>query len=470
MRLSQRVSRVQRIFGLIGNAITGKEYNYTSGSIKQAIVLLAIPMILEMVMESLFAVVDIYFVSELGKNSIATVGLTESMLMIIYSLAMGIGMAATALVARRTGEKDKDGASRAAAQTLLVGIIVSLLISIPGTFFAPQLLKLMGAGNEVLQVGTSYTRIMLGSNIVITLLFLVNGIFRGAGNAAMAMQSLWLANIINIICCPIFIFGWGPIPAFGLKGAAIATVVGRSTGVIFQLWFLFRGNKNINFNFALFKPNMALMKQVVKIASSAAGQFLINSASWIVLIRIISSFGEAAIAGYTIGIRVVIFSLLPAWGLANAAATLVGQNLGAQQPDRAEQSVYRAAFYNMAVLGTISVFFIVFTKGIIGMFTHEPEVIRYGVDCLRIVSIGFLVYAFGMVIIQSINGAGDTRTPLLINIVGFWLIQIPLAYILAIIFRFGPPGVFIAICIAETVVAAIGFAIFRRGKWKLVHI
>ncbi|RAJ01682.1 putative MATE family efflux protein [Chitinophaga skermanii] len=470
MRQTQALLRVRSFFSLLKEAIVGKENTYTSGSLRRAIFLLAVPMILEMMMESLFAVVDIYFVSELGKAAVAAVGLTESMLTIVYSLAMGITMAASAMVARRIGEEDPKGASITAVQGMIFAGMLSLVISIVGFVFAKDLLRLMGATPEVIEIGHGYTQIMLGSNFVITYLFMINGIFRGAGNAAMAMRSLWLANILNIICCPIFIFGVGPIPAFGLEGAAIATLIGRGSGVLYQLYHLFDGKGKIKIVGAYFKPKWDIILQVLKIGASGAGQFLINSASWIILIRIIAQFGEDAIAGYTIGIRMVIFCLMPAWGLANAGATLVGQNLGAQQPERAEQSVYRVALYNGALLGIMSIILVAFAHPIIHFFVSDPNVVENAVTCLRVVSAGLLFYAFGMSMMQAFNGAGDTRTPMIINIFGFWLLQIPLAYALANWLALGPLGVYLAIGIAETLIAVAAFIVFKRGKWKLVKV
>jgi putative MATE family efflux protein len=455
---------------LFKSALKGEEQEYTSGSIRKAIFLLSVPMILEMAMESLFAVVDVFFVSKLGVNAVATVGLTESMLMIAYSLAMGFAMAATAMIARRTGEKNPDGAAHTALQALYVAIGFSILISIAGILFAKDILSIMGADADIVNNHYRYTQIMLGTNVVIMLLFLINGIFRGAGDAAIAMRSLWLANIMNIVFCPIFIYGLGPIPAMGLTGAALATTCGRGIGVLYQLYHLFLGKGLIKIKRSHAAIDLPIIGSFLKIAAGGTGQFLINSASWIFLVRIISSFGSNALAGYTIGIRIIIFTLLPAFGMANAAATLVGQNLGAKRPDRAEQSVWKAAFYNMVFLGIISVIFWLAATPIVSIFNPQEEVVYYGIQCLRYVCIGYIFYAYGMVVIQSFNGAGDTKTPTIINIFGFWLFQIPLAYVLAKVMGLGPKGVFLAISIAESAIAVAAIILFRKGGWKKVMV
>lgn len=468
--LTQVQSRVVNFFRLFKVAVTGSEKEFTTGSINRAIFLLAIPMILEMAMESLFAVVDIFFVSHLGINAITTVGLTESVLTLVYTCGMGLSMAATAVIARRTGEKNPEGAAHAAMQALYIAVAMSLLISIVGIFYAKNILLLMGASAEVVEYGYAYTKILLGGNIVIVLLFLINGIFRGAGDAALAMRSLWLANGLNIVLCPLLINGLGPIPALGLKGAALATFIGRGTGVCYQLYHLVRGKDLIRISRKHLAPAWDMIVAILKLAAGATAQMLIASASWIFLVRIISYFGKDAVAGYTIAIRVVIFTILPAWGMANAAAALVGQNLGAQQPERAEKSVWRAAFLNMIFLGVVGVFFLALAPVIIRLFTQEAEVIVYGVQCLRLVSLGYIFYAYGMVITQSFNGAGDTRTPTLINLFALWMFQVPLAYSLAILLKWGPQGVFWAIAIAESMMAVAGVLLFRRGTWKQVKI
>ncbi|WP_436485920.1 MATE family efflux transporter [Chitinophaga sp. ARDCPP14] len=468
--LTNAPQRIRRFFQLFKIAVTGSEKEFTTGSIDRAIFLLSIPMILEMAMESLFAVVDIYFVSHLGVNAITTVGLTESVLTLVYTGAMGLSMAATAMIARRTGEKDPDAAAHAAMQSLYPGLLVSVLISIAGIFFAKDILLVMGAAKEVADYGYEYTQIILGGNIVIILLFLINGIFRGAGDAALAMRSLWIANGLNIILCPLLISGWGPVPALGLKGAAIATFIGRGTGVMYQLYHLVKGKDLIRITKKHLAPAFPLIGAILKIAAGATAQMLIASASWIFLVRIISYFGKDAVAGYTIAIRVVIFTILPAWGMANAAAALVGQNLGAQQPERAEKSAWRAAFFNMIFLGVVAVVFMAWAPAIIGFFTTDPVVINYGVQCIRLMSAGYVFFAYGMVLTQSFNGAGDTRTPMLINMFIMWLFQMPLAYTLAIWLKMGPVGVFWAMAISESTSALVAIWLFRRGTWKQVKI
>lgn len=470
--MSKRVpqSRISYIYSVFREAISSSEKDYTTGSIKKAIFMLSVPMILEMSMESLFAVVDVFFVSKLGVNAIATIGLTESVLTLIYSIAIGISMAATAVVARRVGEKNKEAAAHTGVQAIYIGIVVSVLLGLSGVIFAKDILYLMGAEADLVEGNHTYTQIMFGSNVVIMLLFLINGIFRGAGDAAIAMRSLWLANGMNIILCPTLIYGFGPIPAMGLTGAAIATSIGRGVGVCYQLYHLFNLKGVIRVTRKHLGVDAPVIKNLIKVASGGAAQFLINSASWIFLVRIISRFGSDALAGYTIGIRVIIFTLLPAFGMANAAATLVGQNLGAQQPDRAEKSVWKAAMYNMIFLGIVSLIFFIAAEQIIGIFSQKPDVMQYGIQCLRYVCLGYIFYAFGMVIIQSFNGAGDTRTPTILNIFGFWLFQIPLAYVLSITFDLGPIGVFLAIAIAESVIAVTAILLFRKGKWKEVKV
>ncbi len=470
--MTQRVqsSRTFNLFKLFKEAITGVEQEYTSGSINRAIFMLSVPMILEMAMESLFAVVDVFFVSKLGVDAVATVGLTESMLTLIYSIAMGLGMGATAIVARRVGEKNPDGAAHSGMQAIYVGLFFSIIISLVGIFFAKDLLLLMGAETSVAENNYRYTQLLMGGNIVIMMLFLINGVFRGAGDATIAMRSLWIANALNIILCPILINGWGPIPAYGLTGAAMATTIGRGSGVIYQVYHLFKGKGMIKILRKHISIDMPIIANIIKIASGGTAQFLIASASWVFLVRILSSFGSDALAGYTIGIRVIVFAILPAWGMANAAATLVGQNLGAKKPDRAEQSVWKTARYNMIFLVTIAIIFFTCAEWIIKLFTHEPAVVENGVHCLRLVSLGYAFYGYGMVVSQSFNGAGDTKTPTIINLFGFWAFQIPLAYVLAKVVNWGPSGVYAAISIAESAIAIVAILIFRRGKWKTIQV
>jgi putative MATE family efflux protein len=467
---SARPSRVKHIFQLFKQAVTGAEKDFTTGSINRAIFLLSVPMILEMVMESLFAVVDAFFVGKLGENALATVGLTESVLTIIYSIAMGLAMATTATIARRIGEKNKDEAAHVAMQAIYLGGIFAVAVGILGFAFARDILRLMGARPEVVAANYHYTQIMMGSNIIIVLLFLINGIFRGAGDASVAMRSLWLANILNIILCPTLINGLGPIPALGLKGAAIATTIGRGCGVLYQLYNLNTGKSIIRIARKHLDFSARIIWALTKQGAGVAWQFLINSASWIVLARIIASFGTEAVAGYTIGIRVIIFTLLPAWGMSNAAATLVGQNLGAQQPDRAERSAWRAGLLNMIFLGSIALLFFITAPYMISWFSKDPTVVNYGVDTLRYVCLGYLFYGYGMVIVQSFNGAGDTVTPILLNFFGFWLFQIPLAFLLAIVWKIGPKGVFLSIAISESAIAIAAMILFKKGKWKTVKI
>ena len=458
---------------LIIRAIKGEQQDYTSGSIRRAVFMLAIPMILEMMMESVFAVVDLYFVGHLpdSNHAISTVGLTESVLTIIYSLAIGVSMAATAMVARRIGEKDPDAAAKAGMQALWVAIFITLLISIPGYIFAADILRLMGAEPETVAMGTTYTRIMMAGSIVIMLLFLINGIFRGAGDAAMAMKSLWLANICNIILCPILIRGLGPIPAFGLTGAAMATTIGRGIGVLYQLYHLFYGTNQMKLSIRHLKIDWSIIKSLIGIASPGTFQFIIGSCSWIVLAKLVADTGHSeASAGYQTAIRIVIFFILPAWGMSNAAATLVGQNLGAKQPERAEASVIATAKYNTIFMAIVSVFFLAGADLIVSLFTQESEVKQIAVQALRIISLGYVFYGIGMVMANAFNGAGDTWTPTIINLFGFWVLQIPLALLLAKGLSMGPTGVFIAIPIAETAITIAAYILFRKGKWKKVNI
>lgn len=462
--------KIRTFFSLVKKAVKGTETEFTTGSIDKAILMLSVPMVLEMAMESLFAVVDVFFVSKVGKNAVATVGLTESVLTIIYSLAMGLSMAATAMIARRIGEKDEKAASVAALQAIYIALGLSAIISVVGVIFAEDILRLMGASPQIIEEGHLYTRIMFGGNFSITLLFLINGIFRGAGDASLAMRSLWIANISNIILGPILIFGFGPIPALGVTGAAVATTIGRSIGVCYQVYHLFKGKGIIKMHIENIAVHIEIISKLLKVAAGGAGQFLIASASWIFLVRIISMFGSEALAGYTIAIRVVIFAIMPAWGMANAAATLVGQNLGAGFPDRAERSVWRTAFFNMLFLGSLGILFLLTAETVISLFTHDPGIIMYGKQCLQYVCLGYIFYAYGMVISSSFNGAGDTKTPTILNLFGFWAIQIPFAYFMAVHLNMGPKGVFMAIAVAESLLATAAILVFRRGNWKTVKI
>ena len=450
---------------VIKDAIRGTHHDYTDGPIGRAIFLLAVPMVLETVMESVFAVVDVFFVSRLGADAVATVGLTESMMVLVYSLAMGLGIGATATVARRIGERDADGAAHAAAQAILLGLTISVVLGTIGVILAPTLLRIMG-GSDAVIANASFMQVMLGGNATVLLLFLINAIFRGAGDAAIAMRVLWLANWINIALGPLLIFGVGPFPELGVTGAAIATNIGRGTGALYALSRLVRPGARVHVERRHFRFDPVLMWQMIRLSGSGMFQILIGSASWIGLIRVISSFGSAALAGYTIGIRVIIFALLPSWGLSNAAATMVGQALGAQKPDRAERAVWMAARYNLAFLGTVGVLFVLFARGIVSFFSADPVVAGYATDCLRIVALGFVFYAYGMVITSSFNGAGDTWTPTWLNLIVFWLWEIPLAYVLAVAMDLGPRGVFVSITVAFSTLAVLSAWLFKKGKWK----
>lgn len=458
------------IFRLFKQALKGEEQSYTSGSIDKAIFMLSIPMILEMSMESLFAVVDAFYVSRLGVDALATVSLTESVLTLVYSLAIGLSMGATAMVARRVGEGDIPAAAKAGVQAIYLAIGISIAISIVGLFFSKNILGLMGASESVIASGSGYTRWMLGGNITVMLIFLINAIFRGAGDASLAMRVLILSNALNIILDPIFIFGFGPIPAFGVEGAAIATTIGRGIGVAYQISHLVYGKGLIKIHRQNLPIDFGLIGRLIKVSAGGTGQFIIASASWIFLVRIVSTFGSEALAGYTIAIRVIVFAILPAWGMANAAATLVGQNLGAGQPERAEQSVWRTGFFNMLFMVFITITFMTLAKPIVELFTTEAAVLANATQCLQIVAIGYIFYAYGMVVAQSFNGAGDTRTPTILNFFAFWMFQIPLAYALAIVLNMGPKGVYVAIVVAESALAVVGILIFRRGKWKTVKV
>lgn len=459
------------IFSLLRQAILGTELNFTEGSIKRAIFLLSVPMIIEMGMESVFAVVDIYFVSRLhDNNAVSAVGLTELSLTIIYSISMGVSMGATALVARRVGEKDQTGASIAGVQAIYIGLFFAAIFTFVGFVWSEEILTLFGAEAAVVEVGAGYTRWMLCGNLSIVLLYLINGIFRGAGNASIAMKALVLANALNIVLDPVFIFGFGPIPAMGVEGAAIATNIGRGVGVLLQLYYLFIGNSIVKITSKNIRLDWPIVWTMLKVSAGATGQFLISSASWMVLGRIIAKFGTPAVAAYTFAVRVMLFTLMPAFGMANAAATLVGQNLGAAQPDRAETSVWRAGIYNMVFMGLVMGLYLFLGEPIMKIFTEDTEVIALGNDALKIVALGYIFYGYGMVVNQSFNGAGDTITPTLIALFGFWFFQIPLAYVLAIRLGMETTGVYAAISIAESAMAVVGIIIFRRGRWKTIKI
>jgi putative MATE family efflux protein len=450
---------------LVKRSLKGEEYDYTQGSIKQAIVLLAIPMILELSLESVFAVVDMFFVGKLGKEAVQTVGLTESFITVVYTLAIGLSMGTTAVVARRIGEKNEDAASLAGMQAIIIALVITIIISISGLIFAADILRIMGGSPEVVAQGTNFTRVMLGGSLVIIMLFLINGIFRGAGNAAIAMRSLWLASLINIVLCPIFIHFWG------LTGAAIATTVGRGTGVIYQCYYLFRGKGTIHIKAEHFKIVGSVIRNLVRISAPATIQFFFASGSWIILTMLVAhTGGTSASAGYQIALRNVVFFILPAWGLSNAAATLVGQNLGANQPERAEKSVLLTARYNAVFMAFVTFLFLVAASPIIGIFTDDAEVHRTGTLALQIIGSGYIFYGIGMVMIQALNGAGDTKTPTLINFVGFWLFQIPFAIAMTNWIGLGTTGTFISIPVAETLIAIVAWWYFRKGRWKLVKV
>src|ERR1700731_3069442 len=458
------------LLGAIREGIRGPERARPTGSLNRAIVLLAIPMVLEMVLESLFAVVDVFWVSRLGADAVATVGLTESLLSLVFAVGLGLSLSTTAMVARRIGEKDPAGAAVAGVQAIIIGVVISLLIGVPCAFLGPRLLSLMGASPQIVAVGGGYARIALGGRGAIMLLFLNNAIFRGAGDAAIAMRLLWVSNIINLVLDPCLIFGWGPFPKLGVTGAALATFTGRSIGVLYQFYRLLRGTERIRILRSQLHVNFGVLVRLLRVSLTGILQFAIAHTSWIGLVRIVSIFGSAALAGYTIAIRIVIFILLPSWGLSNAAATLVGQNLGAKQPERAEKSVWRTGFYNMLFLGGIGLFFTIFAVPVVSLFTHDPQVVPLAASCLRIISCGNIAYAYGMVMLQAFNGAGDTVTPTLVNLFGFWLLEIPLAYFLAIPGGMHSNGVFLSIVAAEAFIACASVILFKRGRWKRQQI
>lgn len=471
MPKTQSAYRLRSIVSLFIKAVQGEQQDYTTGSLRKAVIMLSIPMILEMGMESVFAIVDLFFVGKIGKHAVSTVGLTESVLTIIYSIAIGMSMAATATVARRVGEKDEAGAASAAMQSILLSIAVILIFSLLGIFFAPNILQLMGAEPGTLAIGVNYTRLMMGSSIIIMLLFLINGIFRGAGNAAIAMKSLWVANISNIILCPLLIRGLGPIPAMGVTGAALATTIGRSVGVCYQLYHLFNGKSVVRLTTTAIQVQWKIMKSLIGIAWPATLQFIIGSCSWIFLAKLVAQTGHsAASAGYQTALRIVTFFILPAWGISNAAATLVGQNLGAGSPDRAEDAVMKTAKYNAVFMASVSVLFFFVSDGLVSVFVQQEDVRAIAVLALRIISAGYIFYGVGMVMVNALNGAGDTRTPTIINIFCFWLFQVPLAFVLAKTLGMGPKGVFYAIPIAETAITVTSFIIFKKGRWKTVKV
>ena len=450
----------------LAEAIKGTHQDFTEGSISRAVFLLATPMVLEMVMESLFAIVDVFWVTRLGANAVATVGLTESMLTLVFSVALGISLSTTAMVARRIGEKDHAGASIAAVQSIALGLAVSLAMGIPGFIYASRLLGLMAAPQDLIATGHWFTAIAFGGNASVMLLFLNNAIFRGAGDASIAMRVLWFANWINLALDPCFIFGLGPFPRLGVTGAAVSTLIGRTCGVLYQFWLLTRSHSRISIRVQDIRIVPKVIGSLIRVSTTGVMQFAVAHTSWIILVRFISSFGSAAVAGYTIAIRIFFFCVLPAWGLSGAAATMVGQNLGAGKPDRAVRAVYLTAFYNAIFMTVVAVIFIAFPHAIAGVFTADPQVASTAVNCLRIIGYGNIVYAFGMVLVQTFNGAGDTVTPTLINIIGFWLCEVPLAYALAYTLDFRVRGVFAAIPLAELLITVLGIVMFLKGDWK----
>ena len=454
----------------IREALRGSHQDYTAGSLNRSILLLAIPMVLEMVLESLFAVVDVFFVSRLGADAIATVGLTESVLTLVFAVGLGLGMSTTAMVARRIGEKDPDGAAVSAVQAIILGLVFAVVLGVPFFFLAPKLLALMGASPAIIATGVNYTRIALGGSGVVLLLFLNNAIFRGAGDAAIAMRLLWVSNILNLILDPCLIFGLGPFPKMGVTGAALATFSGRGIGVLYQFYRLGKGTERLRILSRHLRLQADVMWRLIRVSVTGILQFLIGQASWIALVRIVSLFGAPALAAYTIAIRIVIFYILPSWGLSNAAATLVGQSLGAGNPGRARTAVLRTGLWNLVFLGTVGVFFIIFAPWVIGLFTQDPAVVPDAVNCLRIFSCGNMAFAYGMVLLQAFNGSGDTLTPTYINLFGFWVLEIPLAWWLAMHTFMHVNGVFVSVVIAQSVIVLISYVLFKRGKWAMQKI
>ena len=458
------------LLATIREALRGSQLDYTAAPVGRSVIMLAVPMVMEMAMESIFAVADVFWVAHLGADAVATVGLTESLLTIIYTAAMGLSIGATALVARRTGEQDPDGAARAAGQSVILGLFVALAIAAVAAPNASRLLRVMGASEQLIESGVGFTRVMLGGNATVLLLFMLNAVFRGSGDAAIAMRVLWLGNILNIVLGPCFIFGWGPFPQLGVTGAAVATNLGRGTAVACQLAILFGGRSRVRLNMHHLRLDFALMRSVLRLSGSGTIQILIATASYVGLVRILSVFGSDALAGYTIGMRVIMFALLPAFGLSNAAATMVGQNLGAKRPDRAEQAVWTAALYNMIFLGAVGVVFLAAAPYIADFFTSDPSVRPFAIGCLRTVSLGFVFYAYGMVLTQAFNGAGDTWTPTILNLFVFWLWEIPLAWWLSTHAGFEARGVFMALTIAYSTLAVVTAILFRRGGWKKTNV
>jgi putative MATE family efflux protein len=463
---NSRASSLKRALDFFRESLSDNEVDYTSGRLNRALGLLAIPMMLEMSMEAIFAVVDIAFVSRLGTDAVAAVGITEALITVLYAIAIGLGMGVTAMVARRIGSKQQDAAARVTGQSIWLCALLSIIVGVPGVIFAEDMLRMMGASEGVIEQGTGFTAVLLGGSASILYLFLLNAAFRGAGDAAIALRSLWLANGINIILDPCLIFGLGPFPEMGVTGAAVATTIGRGIGVVYQLYYLFDGRGRLRFHLRHLALEFALIRRMVIISTGGIGQFLIATASWIVIMRIVALYGSAAIAAYTIALRIIEFVFLPAWGLGNAAATLVGQNLGAGQPKRAEQSAWRAARFNTIFMTGLGLLSVVAAPAIANLFSDDPDVLRYGANCIRILGIGYPMYAVGMIMIQALNGAGDTATPSILNLVAFWVVQIPLAWLLAEPIMLGPNGVFWAIVVSESLLTVLSVVVFRRGKWK----
>ncbi|MGR8948012.1 MAG: MATE family efflux transporter [Gammaproteobacteria bacterium] len=464
------LAHLRKFSGLVREALAGTDQDFTQGSVNRAIVLLAVPMMLELALESVFAIVDIFFVAKLGAEAVAVVGLTEAVITVLYAVSIGLSIAVTALIARRIGEHRPLAAAEIAAQSMWVGAIVSIAISVLGFIFAEDILRFMGASPKIIDEYAGFTHVIFAGSSSILFIFLLNGVFRGAGDAAIAMRVLWLSNAINIILDPILIFGWGPFPELGVTGAAVATTIGRSCGVILQLYYLFVATHRIRLTVPLLRPRLKHMLEIVSIAKGGIFQFFIETSSWIFLMKIVANFGANAIAAYTIAIRIVVFTFLPAWGLSNSAATLVGQNLGAKSPERAEICVTRVAKYNFIFLTIVSIIFIIFAESLIALFDNTPEVIEIGASCLRWLSYGYGLFAIGLVLTQAFNGAGDTTTPSGINLISFWLIQLPAAYFLATSLNFGPSGVFAAVFFGESMMGVLAIYMFKKGAWKLVNI
>ncbi|MDX1556335.1 MAG: MATE family efflux transporter [Xanthomonadales bacterium] len=467
---TQRINCWTRVQAFVREALSDNEADFTTGPIKRGLGLLAIPMMLEMGMEAIFAVVDIAFVSQLGTNAVAAVGLTEALITVLYAIAVGLGMGVTAMVSRRIGEKDPQAAAVVTGQAIWIGAILAIAIGVAGAIFAGDLLRMMGASDDVIAEGSGFTAVLLGGSASILYLFLLNAAFRGAGDAPVALRALTLANGLNIVLDPCFIFGLGPFPELGVTGAAVATTIGRGLGCVYLFWYLFAGKGRLEFHLRNLAVVPSVIVRMIQISIGGVGQFLIATSSWIIVIRIIAIWGSAPIAAYTIAIRMLEFVFLPAWGLGNAAATMVGQNMGAGRPDRAEAATWAASRYNAMFMTVLGGAFFAFAPWIVGLFTDDPEILRYGTNCLRILGLGFPMYAVGMIMVQALNGAGDTRTPSLLNLVAFWLTQIPLAWWLASSLGFGPNGVFWAIVFSESMLTVMGVLVFRRGGWKLQQV